>query len=133
RSEPIALEVHRSVRPQARVVDIARDALRAHKPRLGLAKGPAFLRDDEAGNLLVVFRNHTKLFSRIDHTVAVGPDGKAATPTRNETFTCVARGTLVATERGARPIEEVRVGDRVWGYDTRTGKKVLTTVRFVRV
>src|SRR5262245_47494957 len=33
---------------------------------------------------------------------------------------CFPAGTPVATEQGLRPIETVRAGARVWGYDLRT-------------
>jgi hypothetical protein len=36
---------------------------------------------------------------------------------------CFAAGTLVQTERGLVPIEEVRVGDRVWSRSDETGEE----------
>jgi hypothetical protein len=44
---------------------------------------------------------------------------------------CFAEGTLVATETGDRPIESVRVGDRVLSRDASTG--VLSLERVVRL
>ncbi len=36
---------------------------------------------------------------------------------------CFAEGTLVETEEGLKPIEEVKVGDKVLAYDEATGKQ----------
>ncbi len=41
---------------------------------------------------------------------------------------CFVAGTLVATELGLRPIEEVAVGERVWARDEETGEISLQTV-----
>jgi len=45
---------------------------------------------------------------------------------------CFVAGTLVASEDGLRPIEEIKIGERVWAADERTGevalKEVLTTM-----
>jgi hypothetical protein len=41
---------------------------------------------------------------------------------------CFPAGTAVATEHGAKPIEQVVVGDRVWAKDLRSGERHLRTV-----
>ncbi|SPL88501.1 secreted protein [[Actinomadura] parvosata subsp. kistnae] len=41
---------------------------------------------------------------------------------------CFPAGTLVDTEHGARPIEQIRVGDRVWSADPATGRRGLHRV-----
>ena len=43
-------------------------------------------------------------------------------------FNCFAEGTLVLTEDGERPIEEVAVGDRVWAWNEETGESELAEV-----
>lgn len=47
-------------------------------------------------------------------------------------FACFPAGTLVATERGQIPIEEIKTGDRVWAFDEETGavdlREVVRTV-----
>lgn len=47
-------------------------------------------------------------------------------------FACFPAGTLVDTERGKVPIEQVKIGDRVWAFDEVTGaidlKEVVQTV-----
>ncbi|MCF4121994.1 hypothetical protein L1785_13500 [Antribacter sp. KLBMP9083] len=42
--------------------------------------------------------------------------------------TCFVAGTLILTEDGRKPIEEIEVGDKVWAKDFETGEDVLRTV-----
>jgi hypothetical protein len=42
---------------------------------------------------------------------------------------CVARGTLISTPQGPRPIEDLRVGDEVLGVDHSSGEVVATLVK----
>jgi hypothetical protein len=42
--------------------------------------------------------------------------------------TCFGPGTLVATEQGNRPIEEIEPGELVWSTNEKTGEKVLRPV-----
>lgn len=58
-----------------------------------------------------------------------GADSSYVLPDRFDLVVmCLPRGTQIFTERGPRPIEEVRIGDRVWSLDE-TGK----TMRLARV
>ncbi|MFF3768885.1 polymorphic toxin type 27 domain-containing protein [Streptomyces sp. NPDC002232] len=41
---------------------------------------------------------------------------------------CFPAGTKVSTESGAKPIEQIKIGDRVWSSDPVTGKKSLQRV-----
>ncbi|MFW2388215.1 MAG: Hint domain-containing protein [Polyangiales bacterium] len=41
---------------------------------------------------------------------------------------CFAAGTLIDTPLGATPIEALREGDLVWGYDLRAGERVAATI-----
>src|SRR5690606_37150229 len=47
---------------------------------------------------------------------------------------CFVAGTLIRTPDGERPIEEIRVGDKVWAHDVETGADELQLVveTFVR-
>lgn len=45
-----------------------------------------------------------------------------------EACCCFAAGTLIYTERGLIPIEEIQVGDLVWARDTKTGETALKPV-----
>ncbi|MCE9560592.1 MAG: sigma-70 family RNA polymerase sigma factor [Planctomycetes bacterium] len=65
------------------------------------------------------------------YTVAVTQDGKAGKIESFDVSTCVARGTRLDGEAGSVRIEDVGVGDRIWGYDPVAAKRVLTTVRGV--
>ena len=46
----------------------------------------------------------------------------------NTTSACFTAGTLVSTENGKKPIEEICVGDYVWSENLETGKKELKKV-----
>jgi RHS repeat-associated protein len=41
---------------------------------------------------------------------------------------CFAAGTLVVTEDGTKPIEQMKKGDKVWSYNEKTGKEEINTV-----
>ena len=41
---------------------------------------------------------------------------------------CFIAGTIILTELGNKKIEEIKVGDKVWSYDEKTGKKALKEV-----
>ena len=47
---------------------------------------------------------------------------------------CFVAGTKISSEKGFKNIEDIKVGDRVWSEDTKTGKKALKRVKkiFVR-
>jgi len=49
------------------------------------------------------------------------------------TSQCFTGDTLVSTETGLRPIEDIQIGDYVWSEDTETGKKELKQVTDVSV
>lgn len=41
---------------------------------------------------------------------------------------CIARGTPIETPKGPKPVEEIRSGDQVWGYDEARGEPVVAKV-----
>jgi hypothetical protein len=43
-------------------------------------------------------------------------------------FACFPAGTLIQTEFGTKPIEDIQIGDRVWAYDEDTGTTALQPV-----
>ena len=53
--------------------------------------------------------------------------GRAGRPT-SQARCCFVAGTLVDTETGLRPIEEIEVGDLVWARDEATGETALKAV-----
>jgi hypothetical protein len=54
----------------------------------------------------------------------MGGFGSSATAQR----LCFVAGTLVVTEDGTKPIEQMKKGDRVWSYNEKTGKSEINTV-----
>jgi len=86
--------------------------------------------EDVAGHRVVRFSVASGGRYDVDFVeVVVAPGGEVLAHSRKKVFTCIARGTLLETTRGRRPIEQIRAGDKVWGYDTARGRRVLTTVR----
>jgi len=69
--------------------------------------------------------------SYLEFIVPVAPDGKIGDISEQKKTGCVARGTLVETVAGLRPIEQIQVGDEVWSYDPATQQRVRATVRVV--
>ncbi len=130
-SEPVTLQVSPERRSQANVETIARTALKKQVSQLD-PKAIPFIRDDQDGNWLVSYQVEGALWKATNYTVVVKPDGSVAGISSQEVSTCIARGTLIATESGPRPVEDVRFGDQLWGYDTQSRKKVLTRVQFIR-
>lgn len=45
---------------------------------------------------------------------------------------CVARGARISTPEGLRPIEDLRVGDKVYAVNTETGERVTTAITFIK-
>ena len=48
------------------------------------------------------------------------------------TTSCVARGTVVSTPDGLRPVESIEIGDLVYSVDEVTGEWVATAVTFIQ-
>lgn len=53
-----------------------------------------------------------------------GKSGRSAKSSRR----CIVRGTVIHTPSGPRPVEQIRVGDKVWGFDTNRKEPVVTKV-----
>ncbi|NUO50619.1 MAG: hypothetical protein HOV80_17330 [Polyangiaceae bacterium] len=65
---------------------------------------------------------------RTDIHVALSAAGEVIAADGREEFTCVAEGTRIATPDGSSPIEDVRVGDVVVGWDETARQEVETRV-----
>lgn len=78
-------------------------------------------------DLIEDFRNNVDIYSKFASVVygrpidrkhkEVGPDGKEFAPDFVEGFvgkTCIAEGTLVLSNRGWKPIEQVSLDDKLW-------------------
>jgi hypothetical protein len=62
-----------------------------------------------------------------DILVRIQPDGRV-TGFDSWGYGCIARGTPIATPSGPRPIEALAPGDRVYGYQPRSGQRVIRRV-----
>jgi hypothetical protein len=97
-------------------------------------RGPATLEDD-TGNRAVRFNggpiDKRMPWSYDQYTVLVSPEGKVLEVLKRTIGTCLAAGTPVETEAGPVPVEHVRPGDRVWGYDPEARRRMLTAVELV--
>ncbi len=71
----------------------------------------------------------TKMFAgKIGSRGASGVATKGAPRGVRRACNCFPAGTRVKTNRGSKPIERVRIGDRVWARDLKTGKPRLRRV-----
>ncbi len=88
---------------------------------------------DAAGNRVVRFGVDAESGGYHRHfiEVVVDPGGKVLSVDSRKMFTCVAAGSVVSTAAGPRLIETIQVGDVLWGYDTASQRRVLTTVQAV--
>jgi hypothetical protein len=118
-------------RPLADIEEIATKHLKARRkvePREG-----RYLYEDRTGNRLVRFTGpEEEYWTHQAYTVVVAPDGTPGQIVATKVSTCIAAGTLIEGEDGPRPVEQVRPGDRVWGYDLEKQARQLTTVAHVR-
>ncbi|MCH7729718.1 MAG: Hint domain-containing protein [Planctomycetes bacterium] len=62
------------------------------------------------------------------YEVRMTAGGQVVSTARQRTGFCVARGTSVETPSGPKPIEQIREGDLVWGYDLAKNKPVVAKV-----
>ncbi|MGE3804799.1 MAG: sigma-70 family RNA polymerase sigma factor [Gemmataceae bacterium] len=129
---PVKLELAaRHVKPLAEEIAMARADIKKHF-NIEIKEAPE-VRENKAGNRLFCFRHvHLPPLASNIYSVEMTPAGVIKGREVRERFDCVARGTLVEGEHGPLPIEKLRVGDRLWGYDPARGEKTLVTVRFVR-
>lgn len=132
-----------AVPSQAELTKRFRDAATKEYPDLKLTPD-TFVMEDKGGGRVVRFRAEPPApknngggiviaggFEFSVFTGTVKADGTLGKPVATKVFACVAAGTKLESEKGAVAIETVRVGDRVWGYDTATAKRVLVTVKVV--
>ena len=142
---PFTTGVHRfKVDPRAKSFDqltriaqaaiIKRDS--GAKPRPAPLGAKRYGVIENTGGDFVVFLANTPrpaLWQYDLHTVTLTPTGDVKNHSTTKIFTCVAAGTLIATASGPIPVENLRIADRVWGYDLKLKSRVLTRVRAIRV
>lgn len=69
-----------------------------------------------------------KAFAAFDLVTGFGDEAKGAKQLLSKGKCCFVAGTLVETEDGLRPIEEIEVGDLVWARDEETGEEAFKPV-----
>ena len=65
------------------------------------------------------------------HYLTISPAGKVLKKEKKSYYTCVAKGTPVATQLGQRPVETIRPGDLVWSCELPARRPVLAEVQYV--
>jgi hypothetical protein len=101
------------------------------RDRFRSAYAPFDVIDNSLGQRLVLFTVIRPDWMADDYLVTVQSDG---TVLRVETWsrtTCIAKGTLIATPSGAKPVEDLHVGDSVLSFDLHQRATVSTIVRGV--
>ncbi len=119
---------------QAELKRIALDAIRQKRPDVQLDESSAMLIEDDAGNrrVRVIGSSAVYAWNLPEYWVTLSATGSRPSVKEQMFSTCIARGTVVSTLAGDRPIESLRIGESVWGYDIMNGVKVRTAVRSIR-
>lgn len=131
-SAPLTVEVVEpspADRPLHELHDIAATAVGT---AFSLTSRPQSMRgivEDAAGNRVVRFSIENNGYDRRFVEAVVSRAGVVLSIQVRNIFTCVAVGTPIETPDGARPIEDLREGDALWGVDPATRARVLTHVR----
>lgn len=133
-SEPVTVEVGvANYKPIAELETLGAEGL--EKFAQAKLRPAVYVIEDVNGNRLVRVTGETKklTWGLTDYTLAITPEGKLGEILTKEVNTCLAKGTTVSGEGGPIPIENVRPGMRIWGYDLKKKQKALTTVRSLHV
>jgi hypothetical protein len=120
---------------QAELKKVAFEAIRRKEPDCQLDESSPIVIDDGSGNRRVrAIGNPASRdpWAYPEYWVTLSQSGLTLSFERQRVDTCVARGTVISTLAGDRPIESLRIGELVWGYDTINRVKVRTTVRSIR-
>jgi hypothetical protein len=128
------VEIERGVegyKPLDEIADLARDRVR-RKLDSGHEMGGQVYDDANGDRLVHLTGPSSKQWHFTIHTVQVSPTGKVLGVFEREVSNCLAEGTKLEGEHGPVPVEEARVGVRLWGHDLQRGARVLTPVRAIR-
>jgi hypothetical protein len=88
--------------------------------------------DDQQGHRLIRFCSYEKRWRYRLYEVQMAPHGEIEQIASTDISTCVAKGTLIETLSGGKPVEQVIVGEQVWAYDLDRKQRVPATVEFIR-
>jgi hypothetical protein len=87
---------------------------------------------DFAGNRLVRFSLDAESYNDVDFVeVVIDTRGTVQSMSSTTIFVCIAEGTLIHTPSGKVPVQNLRRGDTVWGYDPDSQSRVTTEVTSV--
>lgn len=102
-------------------------------PKFNMQSYPA---EDEHGNRVLRYSagdsDNGNEWAYKQASVLIRPDGTLERIAYRNIDTCVAEGSLVETEQGPVPIEQLIIGTKIWGFDLDRGLNVLTPVRQIR-
>lgn len=139
---PARFEVTSNVKSQESLAARARFLLRTRWLRWDFFQGAnAFVADDPDGNRHFQFygRRHLPFYGRDEENysrwaahLVIRPDGALVSGHSGIQGTCVAAGTLVRTPIGPSPIEDIRLGDEVIGYDVEAKRTLTAKVQGTR-
>ncbi len=136
-SPPIEIQVVEASKDVRSIEDLTQVAADIVKNRRGLEAPPtptAPVIEDKDGNVSFRFQVRPNQAGGYDVEVVevlLDRSGKLVFYDPFRHFTCIAEGTLVDTPGGRVPIEAVRVGSRVIGWDTELGRAAVATVEAV--
>lgn len=129
-SGEIAFEVTNDCPTFAETVESADAAMKGkHTSRIG-----DLIAEDDVGHRVVLYRVNDRRTSLIWKEVAIHVDSKGNVRKirEKEKFSCLARGTPVATATGSIPVEQIKVGMRIRAFDLDTRRQVTTRVLGIR-
>jgi hypothetical protein len=120
-----------SWRPVSALVAAASAALVARvpgaKPMVGRAEGNV-IDDVNDGRWVRMNLGSDAGYDEQIADVLLSPAGEVVAARTFHHFTCVARGTTLSSPQGERKVEELSLGDSLWGYDLEAGRLVETRV-----
>ncbi len=133
-SKPLSFEIVAGGDSFKTLAEIETTAAKLVEKELGLSAAPkpnAAVIDDEKDNRWLRFRisepnpgYHARFVE-----VQLDPSGKELLVDQFRHFTCVARGTPIATPKGAVPIQELQVGDAVISFDPKANARSVSHVQ----
>jgi hypothetical protein len=89
--------------------------------------------EDAAGYRVVVVQAGFEMaWNMVLYYVTLKPDGAIVDGRKRSIGTCIAEGVNVATPRGDVPVEKLRAGDAVWGYDPAKRMRVEVRIQSIR-
>ena len=113
---------------------LAHIAATAKRPELKEVKQttPPWVFEDNAGKLVVLLTAPDKGWSQQRYYARFGAHGKLLDVQYRAVGTCVAEGTKIDTASGSKPVQDLRLGESIWGFDLKSRRRVLSKVIALR-